>query len=195
MIASSAGPLAGRSCGACTVCCTAMAIDKPDIQKEAGVTCRYCRNGCTRYPEWPALCRDYFCGWRKLAILGEEWRPDRSGVLAEIVRDGDEEQLVLMLVTNPLRTVRQPWFVDFIARSVRSGVPLVLGIPGPPGREGAALPITTQQMWDAAGHSRARVKALLEEELKRLASYDFPPRLFRNRGHDFGRSDPDASAG
>ena len=163
-----------------------MAIDKPEIQKEAGVTCRHCRGGCTIQDHWPALCRDYFCGWRRLAIMDESWRPDRSGVLAEVEQEGGDIHLNLVLVENPLKTVRQPWFVDFVARSVRDGMQVSLGIPGPRGRQGASLLIATRQMWDAAGMSRAKVKALLEEELMRLQAYDFPPRVIHNRGNDVG---------
>lgn len=163
-----------------------MAIDKPEIQKEAGVTCRHCRGGCTIKDHWPSLCRDYFCAWRRLKIMDDSWRPDRSGVLAEVELERGELHLSLVLVGNALKTVRQPWFVDFVAYSVRNGVQLFLGIPGPPGHQGASLPITTQQMWEAAGFSRAQVRLLLEEELKRLQAYDFPPRVIRNRGNDFG---------
>ena len=182
-------PLAGRTCGECTVCCTAMAIDKPEIQKEAGVTCRHCRGGCTIKDHWPPLCRDYFCGWRRLKIMDESWRPDRSGVLAEVEQEGSGIRLDLVLVANPLKTLRQPWFVDFVSHCVRNGVQLSLGIPGPRGRQGASLLISTRQMWEAAGHSRARVKALLEAELKRLQGYQFPLRTIRNSGNDVGIRD------
>ena len=178
--------MGGRSCGECTVCCTAMAIDKPEIQKEAGVTCRHCQGGCTIQDHWPPLCRDYFCGWRRLKIMDDSWRPDRSGVLADVTQEGGAIRLELVLVANPLKTVRQPWFADFVAHCVRGGVSLSLGIPGPRGRQGAALPIATKQMWDAAGFSRAKVKALLEEELKRLQAFDFPPRVIRHAGNDVG---------
>ena len=186
MTATGITVLAGRSCGECTVCCTAMAIDKPEIQKEAGVTCRHCQGGCTIQDHWPALCRDYFCGWRRLKIMDEGWRPDRSGVLAEVEQQGGDILLNLVLVANPLKTVRQPWFTDFVAHCVRGGMQLSLGIPGPRGHQGASLLISTKQMWEAAGQSRAKVKALLEEELKQLQGYDFPPRIIRNRGNDVG---------
>ena len=179
-------PLAGRTCGECTLCCTAMAIDKPEIQKEAGVTCRHCRGGCTIKDHWPVLCRDYFCGWRRLKIMDDGWRPDRSGVLAEVEEEAGAIQLNLVLVSNPLKTVRQPWFADFVAYCVRQGVKLSLGITGPRGHQGASLQIATRQMWEAAGVSRANVKALLEAELKRLQAYDFPPRIIQNRGNDVG---------
>jgi len=163
-----------------------MAIDKPEIQKEAGVTCRHCRGGCTIQDHWPALCRDYFCGWRRLKIMDDNWRPDRSGVLAQVEQQGGTIHLELVLVANPLKTVRQPWFADFIAYCVRSGIDLSLGIPGPPGHQGAALPIATKQMWDAAGLSRRSVKNLLEAELKRLQAFEFPPRAIRNSGNNVG---------
>lgn len=177
----------GRVCGGCTVCCTVMAIDKPDIQKEAGVTCRHCDGGCTIYDTRPPLCRNYHCAWRQLPILDDDWRPDRSGVFVEVELVDDVTTLSLILIGNPLKTVRQSWFIDFVITGVRADVSLYMGIPGPKGFKGASLPLNTRQMFAAAGHSRARVKELLELELKRLKAHHFEPRLFAHRGHDFGR--------
>ncbi len=163
-----------------------MAIDKPDMQKEAGVTCRHCRSGCAIYEERPALCREFHCGWRQLPILNDDWRPDRSGVFVEIEVIDGETALSLVLIGNPLKTVRQTWFIDFITTGVRGNVPLHLGIPGPPGFQGASLPLNTRQMVEAAGASRTRVKDLLEKELKRLAAHRFEPRIFKHSGHNMG---------
>jgi len=176
----------GRSCGECTVCCTVMAIDKPDIQKQAGVTCRHCHGGCTIYETRPKLCRDFHCGWRQLPILDDGWRPDRSGVFVEIEVIEQETALSLILVGNALKTVRQPWFIDFVATGVRGHVPLYLGIPGPTGFKGASLLVTTRQMHDAAGAGRVSVKELLEKELNRLKAHTFEPRVFVNSGNDIG---------
>jgi hypothetical protein len=176
----------GRDCGACTICCIMPAIDKPEMQKEAGVACRHCQSGCTIYETRPKLCRDFHCGWRQLPILDDDWRPDRSGVFVEIEVIDDETALSLILIGNPLKTIRQPWFVDFVTTGVRGGVPLHLGIPGPRGCQGASLPLTTRQMFEAAGLSPARVKDLLEKELKRLQTHAFEPRVFQNSGNDFG---------
>jgi hypothetical protein len=176
----------GRGCGDCAVCCTVMAIDKPDIQKEAGITCRYCKGGCTIYDARPALCRDYHCGWRQLPILDDSWRPDRSGVYAEVEETDRGTGLSLTLVGNPLKTVRQTWFIDFVAWAVTHDVLVSLGLPGPPGHQGAALPLNTAEMDAAARTSRTQVKEILELELKRLQAHDFAPRLIVNTGHDFG---------
>lgn len=176
----------GRACGDCTVCCTVMAIDKPDIQKEAGVTCRHCRGGCAIYETRPPLCIHYHCGWRQLPILDGAWRPDRSGVLVEIEVVDDETALSLILVGNPLKTVRQKWFIDFVTTGILGRVPLYLGIPGPRGYQGASLSLNTRQMNDAAHLSAGRVKDLLERELKRLSTYKFEPRIFVHAGNDIG---------
>jgi hypothetical protein len=176
----------GRGCGECTVCCTALAIDKPEIQKDAGVTCRHCRAGCTIYATRPALCRDFYCGWRQLPILDDSRRPDRSGVFVELEPIGDQTGLSLVLVGNPLKTVRQNWFIDFVSVGVRGDVPLSLAIPGPKGHQGASLLLNTRQMLEAARTSRPRVKDLLESELKRLRTYEFPPRLIVHTGNNVG---------
>jgi hypothetical protein len=191
MTAYDIGLVPGRTCGDCTVCCTAMAIDKPEIQKEAGATCRHCVGGCTIYETRPPLCREYHCGWRQLAILDDSWRPDRSGVFVELEpaqgQTGQKQTgLSMVLVGNPLKTLRQPWFIDFVATGVRGNIPLSLGIPGPRGHQGASLILNTHDMLAAANQTRARVKNILEQELKLLSSYDFPPRRILNSGNDVG---------
>lgn len=180
------GLVPGRECGDCTVCCTVMAIDKPEIQKEAGVTCRHCVGGCTIYATRPPLCRQYYCGWRQLPILDDSWRPDRSGVYVEVEPLEGTTGLSLVLVGNPLKIVRQPWFIDFVTTGVKGSAPLVLGIPGPKGHQGASLLLNTKEMHQAALHSRARVKELLEKELKRLSAHDFPKRIIVHTGNNVG---------
>jgi hypothetical protein len=84
------------------------------------VACRHCARGCAIYDRRPILCRDFYCGWRQ---LDDSWRPDRSGVFVELEPVDDQTGLSLVLVGNPLKTVRQPWFIDFVAIGVREGVP------------------------------------------------------------------------
>jgi hypothetical protein len=94
--------------------------------------------------------------------------------------------LSLVLIGNPLKTVRQPWFIDFVATGVKGHVPLVLGIPGPKGHQGSSVLLNTREMLAAARHSRAEIKDLLEKELKRLKAYDFPRRVIVNTGNNVG---------
>jgi len=73
----------GRECGECQVCCIMPSIDKPQIQKVSGSPCRHSlKGGCDIYEGRPDVCRAFFCGWRRLAGLPDDWRPDKSGVFA-----------------------------------------------------------------------------------------------------------------
>jgi hypothetical protein len=181
----------GRICGDCTVCCTVPAIDNPQIQKAASATCRHCAAGCAIYQTRPDVCVGYFCGWRQMAIFGDDWRPDKSGVFAELETDiPDYLQssigVSLTLIGNPLKTVRQPWFVDFVATGLQGGVPLFLALPGPAGHKGAKVSLSTPEMARAASGSRSTVKELLEKALKVLTRYDFKPHIMHYSGNDVG---------
>lgn len=73
---------AGRECGGCVVCCEVLPVDDREFQKPGGVLCKHCSSkGCGIYATRPAVCREWFCGWRRVAELPDELRPDRSGIL------------------------------------------------------------------------------------------------------------------
>jgi hypothetical protein len=112
------------------------AFDRYAANPEAGgQACRHCSGGCTIYQTRPQPCRDFLCGWRKLDILGPEWRPDLSGILAQIETDdipaasGFAAGIGLMLVGNPLKTLRQKFFLDFVTTGIVSDIPLFLSLP------------------------------------------------------------------
>ncbi len=181
----------GRSCGECTVCCTVPAIDNAEIQKAAGATCRHCGAGCAIYDRRPAVCGDYFCGWRQLALFGDDWRPDKSGVFAELETDiPDHLQssvgISLTLIANPLKTIRQPWFADFVATGLQGGVPLFLALPGPVGYKGAKVSLNTPEMVRAASGPRSGIRTKLESALKVLNRYTFSPHVMHHGGNDVG---------
>ena len=181
----------GRACGDCTVCCTWPSIDKPQIQKKSGTTCKHCTGaGCgiyeTRYP----ICRDYFCAWRAMDIFDEAWRPDRSGVMPYVETQGIGEGfdysvgIGLMLVGHPAKIVRQRWFQDFVVTGVMNSVPLFLSLPGPRGHQAAAGSLNTQEMLDSC--RRGAVKDGLEAVLKQLRAWDFEPATITHTGNDVG---------
>jgi len=182
----------GRECGSCNICCIIPAIDRPDIQKISGATCRNCTaSGCAIYEARPEVCQSYYCGWRRLEMIDAEWRPDLCGVLVELDVGKIPPQysanfgLVLILVGNPLRTVREPRFLDFVARCVAGNMMVSLGLPGPHGKQSAQLPLNTTAMKEASQRSRADVKLLLEKILKRLSGHEFIPYVMENHGQDF----------
>ena len=184
----------GRDCGDCTVCCTVMTINKPEIQKQSGVTCRHCKEtGCAIYDSRPPICRAWFCAWRTVEIFDDSWRPDRSGVMPYVETEGISADfelstgIGLMLVGNPLKTVRQRYFQDFVVTGVMSSVPLHMSLPGPRGHEAATVSLNTEEMVDAI--RAGQVKEALERALKILREWDFQPAKITYTGNDVGSAE------
>jgi hypothetical protein len=179
----------GRDCGDCTVCCTWPTINKPEIQKRSGSTCKHCTGkGCAIYETRFPVCRSYYCAWRTVDIFDEDWRPDKSGVLAYVETEGISDDfdlstgIGLMLVGNPLKIVRRRGFQDFVVTGVMNSVPLFLSLPGPPGHQAATASLNTEQMLEAI--RRGTVKDALEAAVKLLRGWDFQPAVITYSGND-----------
>ncbi len=79
----------GKSCGACTMCCSALEI--VELKKPAGRMCGDCRAGrCAIYPDRPQICRDFECEWLTSRNLAPPFRPDRVGAILMEDPDSDE---------------------------------------------------------------------------------------------------------
>lgn len=179
----------GRSCGDCTVCCTWPTINKPEIQKVSGATCKHCTSGgCAIYETRFPVCRGFYCAWRTVDIFGDEWRPDKSGVLPYVETEGISEDfdlstgIGLMLVGHAARIVRQKWFQEFVVTGVMNSVPLFLSLPGPRGHQAATVSLNTEEMVEAI--RRGAVKDALETALKILRGWDFAPAAITYSGND-----------
>jgi hypothetical protein len=83
------------------------------------------------------VCRTYYCGWWRIPELGEDWRPDKSGVIIGTRSD--------IPVASELKTgwqfnvfggdvaIRRVGFVEMITSLVTRGVPVMLSVSGPMG--------------------------------------------------------------
>jgi hypothetical protein len=177
--------VAGRECGACTVCCVALGIDTRQIQKRTGAPCRHCSGGgCAVYESRPDTCRDFHCGWMQMETLGPQWRPDLSGVFLQDITLQGRPALSVMLVADALKTVRQAWFVDFVFAQLRRGTPLVLALPGPTGTRSAKLLLNNDAMTQAAAGSQEQVRQILRRNVKTLMESTFEPLPLLNTGND-----------
>ena len=180
----------GRACGDCTVCCTVLVVDTPEIQKAAGATCKHCAGGCMIYETRFPVCRDFHCAWRKLDIFDEAWRPDRSGVFAQFEREdippgfGTDFGIGLLLTGDAAAIVRQDWFQHFVASGVMSDVPLFLCLPGPRGSQAAKILLNTQEM--KAAIRQGAMTGVLKRALARLAAHEFRPAVILHAGNDVG---------
>jgi len=85
-----------NACGECKACCTVLPIahgsNWPMPDKPAGTPCKHlCEKGCGiwQQPEFPGLCKTYFCEWRDTRWLGEQpnLRPDKGGAIFQVHGD------------------------------------------------------------------------------------------------------------
>ena len=128
-----------NSCGDCFVCCRALPIREPDFQKEPETLCpHHDGRACTIYETRFEVCRTFFCGWRLVPDLGEAWRPDRSGVLLQMILPADIPgayraggQSFNFVITGGERAVMRPALTDYISALVRRRVAVFLSAATP----------------------------------------------------------------
>ena len=127
-----------NSCGNCVVCCQWLDIVSDELSKKAGVLCVHCvGNGCGIYETRPQVCRGFFCGYRLISQLGEEWRPDRSGVLIQPVEKNLPPQYsgaqigFNFVVLGGDAAVLRPGFADYLVTLVKRNVAVYLSADSP----------------------------------------------------------------
>lgn len=135
---SEPGLVPGRSCGTCNVCCVALTIDDPELQKVQGFRCKNALrdNSCAIYDRRPQTCRDFNCGWRRLKWVREPLRPDTSGVLVRLqeeLTDTGATSLGIIVTLLTQSALRAEGLAETIAAAIAANIPVYLDIPGPPG--------------------------------------------------------------
>lgn len=116
-----------RDCGECTVCCVTLRIDEPGLKKYADDACVHlAKNGCGIYHHRPDRCRNWYCGWRLIGVLGEDWRPDRSEILLRMHPGGG-------VIFQPLRDAEEVLVqrnaIEVIGTFISNSVPTFISIP------------------------------------------------------------------
>jgi hypothetical protein len=165
----------GRECGGCTLCCRLPAVDTPELQKQAGVLCDQCTvsQGCAIHAQRPQVCRDWFCGWRRLPRLDEGWRPDRWGVMIALGADQVPPGYAPYESTKFIVADDGPWlagpaFLSYLAGLVSAGAAAYLAVPGPPGHHNLKA-LLNPHVRDAAarrdGDAMARIVRDLQTSL------------------------------
>ena len=142
--------VAGRTCGSCNVCCVALTIDDPELQKAQGYRCRHARrdNSCGIYATRPDTCRTFHCGWRRLKWVRENLRPDTSGVLVqlqgEISPTDGTRRLGVSFTLLTKSALKAEGLAESVAAAVAADVPVFLTIPGPPGYTSAQARVNAE---------------------------------------------------
>ena len=166
-----------RDCGTCTVCCYAPYVDTPELKKPAGVVCTNCTGrSCSIYERRPPVCREYYCGWRYTAQLGDDWRPDRSGVVIGLRKDNIPEGYStpwgwqIQLLAGEIAIGRHH-FVDLVLQLVERRVPTFLSASGPMGFPCETL-FVNELLADAAKkHNRAAAFGILVASHRELMNF------------------------
>jgi len=181
--------VAGRSCGECSVCCVSLNVDSKEFQKQPGVACTHlcggggCAIHATRYP----VCRVYHCGWRYLGLLGEDWRPDKSGVLIDFQFDDlpnhyPKRPGIRLTLVDKGKALRRPFF-DTVAGLVATDVPIILAVPGPPGHFPARAFLNDALKEAVLKHDLSQIQAVFAQALKGLEAHHFSRVMHRHGGN------------
>ena len=130
-----------RECGDCTACCRTVAIEKPGIVKLPYVKCDNLMDcgKCQIYDKRPKVCAEFYCAWRYLPIMSEEWQPNKIGALVDILKDDfpydfpSKTGLRITVIDKQLALSKLE-FARFIAGQIAIGVPIVICYSEKPGR-------------------------------------------------------------
>lgn len=128
-----------RECGECSVCCNVVSIDDPDLVKLPRIDCANLRpeGGCSIHKTRPEICRNWFCMWRYLPQLNDDWRPDKKGIMVRSTSDDVPDEYAdkvafEFVITGDDGVKNDPGLIDFLGAFISQGYPCFLSI-GKPG--------------------------------------------------------------
>lgn len=105
------------------MCCITTTV--PELTKPSWTLCVHCTGvGCGIYEARPASCRAFECGWYRDLQLPDALRPDRSGVMVEIL-DGTNVVLAVVDRQRP-NAWREPLITRWLRALVDSGHPVIV---------------------------------------------------------------------
>lgn len=158
-----------RECGECTACCHHIPINQDDFVKLANVRCVHLSDGggCSIYETRPATCAGWYCAWRYLPGLGDNWRPDNSGVLMDFTTDLIPEEYqgkkaIVLKVIDKEKFFKNNQLTQYVMQIVEREMPIFLAFGLDPGYTAASI-FLNNQLQEAA---RTRDYAAVGETLK-----------------------------
>ncbi len=109
----------GKSCGACTMCCSALEI--AELKKPVGRVCENCRlgGGCSIYADRPQVCRDFECEWLTRRDLSRNLRPDLVGAI--LMEDAESDEYWAVCAPERPMAWRHPRVFAHLVGAAKSG--------------------------------------------------------------------------
>jgi len=131
--------VSGRECGECTACCVFLSIKDQNLNKPADQACSHMieKGGCSIYSERPSVCQNWHCAWRFMEQLGDEWRPDRSGILLRPAEKG----IIFQPISEPKEVLTRERALELIGGGIEQGIPLFMSIPTRKGFRSYRMPL------------------------------------------------------
>ncbi|WP_305733081.1 hypothetical protein [Trichlorobacter ammonificans] len=166
----------GRECGGCFACCVTLRIDTPELQKYADISCHKIApgGGCAIYPNRPGVCRSWFCVWRYMPQLDDDWRPDKSKI---IIRCHPEiiPGLILQPLERSIEVLTSHQTLQLIGGCVEQSVPVFISVPTREGFCHALLSLNQAFAKPVASHIFEEVKAAMMEALNHAKQIQTDP--------------------
>lgn len=127
--------VAPKKCGQCSVCCTSLLIDTPELAKPAGTPCRHLAaiSGCSIYERRPGVCMRWHCGWLELDGVPPQLRPDRSRVLIIINPQPGVSFQIQPIDDNSVTSLLDDDVLLFIRNATLTNLPVAISVPTKPG--------------------------------------------------------------
>ena len=102
-------------------------IEDENLTKPADQACSHMieKGGCKIYSRRPNVCQNWHCAWRFMEQLGEDWRPDRSGILLR----SDEEGIIFQPIREPKEVLTSERAIELIGGGIEQGISLSMSIP------------------------------------------------------------------
>lgn len=130
----------GRTCGECSACCVDLRIEEDTLKKLADEPCPHLQSsgGCGIYKDRPSVCRTWYCAWRFMGQLGDEWRPDRSGIILRLDESGG---LVFQPTRDASNVLTSELALSIIGSGVANDIPVFISVPTKKGFCSASMQI------------------------------------------------------
>lgn len=118
-----------RECDNCSACCTHIPIDQDDFVKLPNVDCENLLKGggCRIYKNRPTTCATWYCAWRYISTLSENWRPDKCGTLMDfnfnaIKEENSADKVFTLKVIDIEKFFSNPELAPFVIYLLKQGV-------------------------------------------------------------------------
>lgn len=158
-----------RDCEECTACCHHIPINQDDFVKLANTDCIHLAadGGCSIYQTRPATCAGWYCAWRYMPGLGDNWRPDISGVLMDFTTDliPDEfrgKQGVVLKVINKEKFFNNHQLTQYVAQIVERKLPIFLAFGLDPKYSAVSILLNNHVQEEVSTKNYGAIKELLE---------------------------------